>query len=552
MRFGKFFRRFIVYPGICCGGVLVYDQYTSQRIIRNVRANWVMFRLIYEYKFNWDDNDLNSDLHRRCATIILDLCRKNGGLYVKFGQGIASMNHILPKEYNEVFQVLHDKAPSVEYKDIKQIILDDLKVDPNVIFKEFDKKPIASASIAQVHKARLHSGEEVAVKIQKPYIQAQVPWDLFCYRILLHIVQYAFDLPLVWSAEFTEQQMLKETDFIEEAMNSQKTQQLLNENINIFDYPSKFQREYNTDFIKRNEIYFNKYIKNDYLKKHIHVPKLYPQYCSKRILTAEWCDGVKVNDIVSIKKMGYNFSDIMHAVVSLFGYQIFVSGLLHCDPHPGNLLVRNHPKIKNDFEIVFLDHGLYIEEPIKFREEYSQFWQSMFVFDVETLKSLSKNWGVRDVDFFASMQLIKPFSINKGGLVKKKLNRGDIARLHQKAKDKAKFVLNNTKLIPRHIVFVGRNMNLVRANNKDLGSPVNRVNILASYAAQGNTLNNSYYNYYKYKWVMFKISMYYQWTMAYNWLTNNTSKHFEEKIDDSMKLMAQKMGFAVDEDMFEA
>lgn len=592
-RFMKWTRRLVLYPLAGAGVALaIDDRLNSQRVRRNMRALWTGVRILFEYKMRWDENSLNSDLHRRVATMILNTCQKNGGLYIKFGQGIASMNHILPKEYNQVFQVLHDNAPYVEYNKIRKIILDDLEVDPDLIFREFDHKPVASASIAQVHKAVLHNGDTVAVKVQKPYIADQVPWDLLCYRVLLHAFEYVFELPLVWSAEFTEKQMLKETDFMNEAMNGQKTKQLLNNDKRVFDYPNEYfvQRRRknfldwrnlkpnetlsewskenidntfdsdngNTDI---NNINTNKFLDNKHLRNHVYIPRLYPQYCSKRILTAEWCDGVKCNNIEEISKMGFKFSNIMNTVISLFGYQIFVSGFVHCDPHPGNLLVRPHPRNNKDYQLVFLDHGLYIEEPNKFRKEYSIFWTSMFIQDIATLYKISEEWGISDVEFFASMQLIKPFSSKKGVQsvnTREKLTKYQIAKMQQAAKERVQTVLKHTRSIPRHLIFVGRNMNIVRANNKDLGSPVNRVAILGEYAARGASLvenmGRSYY--WKFRLRMLGLNFYYNWKQIYDsmnqLLFGIETATFEDEIEEQMSSMAKEMGIVVDETMFDA
>eukprot|EP01083_Nonionella_stella_P004402 12718_1 len=543
------------------------DYYNSNRVQRNLRALYTTCRIIYEYKINWNPSHRikeNEAVHRRAAKLILDCCQKNGGLYVKFGQGIASMNHILPKQYREVFEVLHDKAPCVPYSAVRQIIIEDLKVDPNVIFSEFDETPVASASVAQVHRAKLHSGEMVAVKVQKPYIADQVPWDLACYRIMLHGFEWAFGLPLVWSTDFTERQMLTETDFVSEAMNAQKSSQLLGNEKYIFDYPNKLQRRKSPQKSEDGD-YQNTYIKNDYLKNKIYVPKLFPAYCSKRILTAEWCDGVKVNNLEGIQKMGFDFRDIMHTVVSLFGYQIFVTGVVHCDPHPGNLLVRQKPGTsgRNNYELVFLDHGLYLEEPAAFRKQYSRFWTAMFLSDMDTLNQIGNEWGVRDVEFFASMQLIKPFSSKKGVVDTKTLSKKDVIELQLSAKKRAQKILQHTRTLPRQLVFVGRNMNIVRANNKDLGSAVNRVGILAEYAAKGASLIKSKgrFYYYHYKMNMFGISVYYQWKSHWKSVNdfifgeNSKVTSFEEDIEHQMAQFAKDMGLvvdAVDDTMFDA
>merc|ERR1719361_759084 len=530
---------------------------------------YTALRIMYEYKLNWSSEKTfreNEEVHRRAAKLILHCCQKNGGLYVKFGQGIASMNHILPRPFREEFECLHDKAPSVPYSDVRKIIIEDLKVDPNVIFSEFDEVPVASASIAQVHKAKLHSGEVVAVKVQKPYIADQVPWDLACYRILLHGFEYAFDLPLVWSTDFTVRQMMTEIDFVSEAMNAQKTSQLLRDKGTIFDYPNKLQRRKHVDSDDTDitEAFSNFYIKDDHLQSRVYVPKLYPSYCSQRIMTAEWCDGVKVNDIEAIKAMGFSVSDVMRTVVSLFGHQIFVTGVVHCDPHPGNVLLRKKKGTWfNQYELVLLDHGLYIEEPAGFRKQYSQFWTAMFLRDFDTLNAIGGEWGVHDIDFFASLQLIKPFSSKKGVIDTKTLSRKDIIRMQLDAKKRVQKVLSHTKTIPRHLIFVGRNMNIVRANNKDLGSAVNRVGILAEYAAKGASLvkEKGWTYYWQYKVNIYGIGLYYSWKKhwkAFNemvWGEQSTVTSFEEDIESQMKQFARDMGLIVeqaDEAMFDA
>ena len=125
MRFTKFFRfvrRYVFYP-TCVASAAVYidDRVNYNRNIRNLRAVTTGFRILWEYKINWNNEELNDDLHERVAKLILDTCKKNGGLYIKFGQGIASMNHILPKPYNRVFQVQINQKKKNKIKKLHQI-----------------------------------------------------------------------------------------------------------------------------------------------------------------------------------------------------------------------------------------------------------------------------------------------------------------------------------------------------------------------------------------------------------------------------------------------
>jgi aarF domain-containing kinase len=137
------------------------------------------------------------------------------------------MNHVLPPQYLRLFQSLQDKAPTVDYEDIELIFRQEFngrtphEVSPLSsplslsfsfsfsflplfsfivqVFARFDPEPIASASIAQVHRAWLSDGTPVAVKVQKPYIRPQMKWDLLCYRVLVWCLDYAFDLPMYWT-----------------------------------------------------------------------------------------------------------------------------------------------------------------------------------------------------------------------------------------------------------------------------------------------------------------------------------------------------------------
>jgi len=312
----------------------------------------------------------------------LNLCNKNGGLYIKLGQGIAAMNHILPPQYNSILSVLQDNAPRISYKRVEKVFYEDFKLKPHEIFMQFDDEPIASASIAQVHRAILNNGDVVAVKVQKPYIRHQMPWDMFTYSIVLYAFEKLFDLPIYWSFEYTEKNLRKEIDFINEAKNS---------------LMSSFNLKHFDD---------------------IYIPKVHWDYTTSRILTAEWIDGVKLNQKQKIIDYGFSLNKVMESVIKSFGYQIFVSGVVHCDPHPGNILVRPHPDNKNRHQIVILDHGLYITESIDFRRQYCKFWKSLILLDTKEMQNICSVWGINDSEIFASFTIMKPFSPKKQFILK--------------------------------------------------------------------------------------------------------------------------------------
>lgn len=141
-------------------------------------------------------------LHERVASRLKWVIDTNQGLYLKVGQALGLQAALLPKPYREAFGHVFDRAPSVSYEEVVAVFQSDLGVPPEDIFEEFSREPIASASIAQVHKARMKvDGESrvVAVKVQKPAISKQMDWDLFSYRSLMWLAERLFDMPSEWA-----------------------------------------------------------------------------------------------------------------------------------------------------------------------------------------------------------------------------------------------------------------------------------------------------------------------------------------------------------------
>jgi aarF domain-containing kinase len=206
-------------------GLYVYDSRTeAQLMTRNFRTFYNGVALAIDYKLNFKPGHSAEDtfhieqLHERVANRIFDVFESNGGLYIKIGQVIGTQSAILPLAYQIRAKRLFDSAPAVPFDAVERVFMEDFQgKHPSQVFAEFDMTPIASASIAQVHRARLHNGDVVAVKIQKPAIQKQMKWDLGAFRILLKVYERIFDLPLSWSSSYVEEHMRMEADFENEA-----------------------------------------------------------------------------------------------------------------------------------------------------------------------------------------------------------------------------------------------------------------------------------------------------------------------------------------------
>jgi aarF domain-containing kinase len=133
-----------------------------------------------------------NDLHTRSAERLSDLLRRNGGLYLKIGQAVAMQSAILPPEFQKMFSRMFDDAPQNDWKDVEKVIREDFGKSPEEVFGVsftgdptkgvMERRARASASVAQVHWARLADGREVAVKIQKREIASQIQWDLWAFK----------------------------------------------------------------------------------------------------------------------------------------------------------------------------------------------------------------------------------------------------------------------------------------------------------------------------------------------------------------------------------
>ena len=179
------------------------NRYNHANFTRSIRTLYTGTAILLDYKLRFNEYNDVSALHRRVAQRVLRLCQANGGLYIKFGQSVASMNQVLPKEYNDILNVLQDQAPTITDKELDGVFRKSFDNRlPEDIFVDFQRTPVASgtfsyspllkdadrltaqtiASIAQVHKAKLPDGTVVAVKVQKPAIQHQFAFDLFLHQ----------------------------------------------------------------------------------------------------------------------------------------------------------------------------------------------------------------------------------------------------------------------------------------------------------------------------------------------------------------------------------
>ncbi|KAL8293621.1 hypothetical protein RQP46_000322 [Phenoliferia psychrophenolica] len=467
--------------GLVVGGTVALGvadhQFNAEAAFRTLRTAYYGILMMVDFKLNFDPQNADA-IHERAAERIYTFCSKNGSLYIKLAQSIAIQAAVLPVPYRRAFANIFDGAPVVSYDEVVKVFRAEFGVDPDQAFDFFEKVPIASASIAQVHRARLKRKEGepawgddegwVAVKVRKPSVPIQIEWDLFAYRALLWAADKAFEIPVAFVSGYVTEQMRKEVDLHNEALNATKTAAFLENE------PS--------------------------LKGKVLVPKVYWEWTGKSIMTADYIKACRLTDEVGLAADKLSVRETMDTATALFAAMCFKWGWLHSDLHPGNVLVRPNPSDPRHPQLILLDHGLYVPFSEKFRHEYCLLWRSLFVGDISTIENIAVGWGIakENSEMFASLTLLRPHRLRKnatrpgpppepgGTYAASERNYNAQVGLKQRLKT----MLEHEQLIPRELIFLSRTMRMMQANNQAVGSPTNRINVLAHWAADGLKLSH--------------------------------------------------------------
>lgn len=249
-----------------------------------------------------------------------------GPTFIKIGQILSTRSDILPKEYSDELVKLQDSVPPEDVTVLRREFEYSCNKKIEESFLYFNYEPLASASVSQVHEAILLDGRKVVVKIQRPDIYEKMKLDISILKKIIRLTR--IDIKIVDPLEVLEEIELvteNELDFIAEG-----------ENILRF-------KEENKDIIP------------------VYVPELIKNIWSKKVIVLEKICGMKINDLTSIIKEGYDNKDIARKLALSYCYQIFDRGFFHADPHPGNILISNG-------KICFIDFGIMGEISDNLRE----------------------------------------------------------------------------------------------------------------------------------------------------------------------------------------
>ncbi len=243
-----------------------------------------------------------------------------GPTFIKLGQIASTRRDIVPEPIAKELEKLQDDVQRFSYEEVEQIFHEAFEKPPEEMFTDFSTIPLATASIGQVHRAQLPTGEEVAIKIQRPNIKKTMDTDL---DILFHIARK-----------------------IEEKTKWGKTYQVLEM---IEDFSTTLKNELDYLMEGRNAERISKQFVDD---QTIHIPKIYWDYTSNKILTMEMVHGIKVNQIDQLDLEGYDREIIADRIAHSLFTQVLDYGFFHGDPHPGNIYILPQNVIS------YLDFGM--------------------------------------------------------------------------------------------------------------------------------------------------------------------------------------------------
>ncbi|KAH8299586.1 hypothetical protein KR044_003257, partial [Drosophila immigrans] len=435
-------------------GAFGYDGYVndftySGSSVRFVRSVKTAVLIACDY-LRLDESDAEYQtkikaLHQKSADRLLETCLLNGGLYIKVGQGFAAINHILPIEYTSTLAKLQDECLPTSKEDIQKVFRNDFGQLPEDVYQEFDYKPVAAASLAQVFKARLHSGEQVAVKVQYSDLQKRFISDVATIIFLQDIIELVFkDYNFGWIMNDLRKNLVQELNFVQEGQNAERCARDLKK------------------------------------LSYVVLPKIYWPQTKTRVLTMEWMDGYKIGDVAAIKKQNISLIDVDNKLYELFAEQIFRTGFVHADPHPGNIFVRKNTR-SGRVEIVLLDHGLYEELPEKVRGPLCEFWEATVLRDESKMKVAANKIDVVDYVKFAEVLFQQPLKLRRGP-IRSKLTQEELDHIRKVAQENFDVIMSTLKEMPRSMLFVIRNLNTVRSIGDKHGNVVNRPKVMARYA----------------------------------------------------------------------
>ena len=363
------------------------------------------------------------------------------GMLIKACQFIATRADVLPDAWVNTLSGLHDHVPPRPFAAIRERVEHELGRPLDDVFAEFDPRPLASASLAQVHAARLHDGRRCAVKVQYPGIEGIVRADLRNLAVILRVLawlEHDFDFRVLMREAFKYIPM--ELDFEHEADNCET--------------------------IARNLA----------ARADVVVPRVYREFSTRRVLVMELIEGIKITDVAALERAGIDKQAVAQKLMEVFCEQVLRDGFFHADPHPGNVMVQPGPRL------VLLDFGLAKDFPPRFRDGIVRLTFSILTVDNAGIAAAFEQLGFRTRDG-SPETLITLANLLLGNTIRRGRAYADKQLIEEFSEELPRALrVNPIVEVPADVLLVTRVMGLLSGLGKTLDSRVDLFATIMPYA----------------------------------------------------------------------
>ena len=411
------------------------------RVYLGIKANQVLARGLSreQMRRRWQR------FHRDSAENVYRTAVDLRGLVLKGCQYLGARADLMPREWVDVLSRLQDRVPPRPLPVVRRVVERELGRPIESVFLRFSERPVASASLAQVHDAILHDGRRVAVKVQYPEVAELVRSDLANLRALFRTIGWLerdFDLmPIV---NELGRHVPSELDFLHEARNSERVAAI---------------------FAGRDDV---------------RVPRVFAEWTTRRVLVMEFVDAPKITDLDALTAANIDVDALVRTLIDAWCQQVLVHGFFQADPHPGNLLVESDGA--GGARLVLLDFGLAKELPESFRTDALALLMALLRRDPEEMALALEQMGfaTRD-DSLESLTSLARVGLE---ILRELAESGSLGpeRMERIGEELAEQVRRNPLVrIPSHVVMLTRTLGLLSGVARSLRSRVDPLSIVFPY-----------------------------------------------------------------------
>ena len=380
------------------------------------------------------------------ARRIVKFFKKKGGIFLKAGQYLSTVSNIFDTQFSEIFSVIPDRVGVRPYKEICARFYKEFQAEPEELFLEFERTALASASLGQVHLAKLRDGRKVAVKLLYPEIEFQVRQDILSLRYAVRLIRWIYPkINLISHVEEFSNMILWEMDYCNEAENIRRA-------CNNWEGSSS-----------------------------VFIPNVIDSLSSSTILTTEFVDGIPIDDSNAIKKHNVDTTHLIEILISSYLKMIFEHRFFHADPHPGNIFVIPAAG-KKPLQIALVDFGATQDITKRGIEEIRTFIITLRERDFYALVKLAIKMGLLQKNInierytnlieiihsrYASFKVQDYYRINPlslGRVVKLQ----DLITMNLSLRE---FISNLS--IPRRFIYLGRTLSMLLSISRNLNDTLN-------------------------------------------------------------------------------